>query len=82
MGIGGKFPDQYEVACHDDGNVQYRGWWKNEKQAGKWEYFHQNGTRSEVRHYREGRLDGCVTKWNERGEVTSREEWRKGKRKE
>jgi antitoxin component YwqK of YwqJK toxin-antitoxin module len=81
MGAGGKAPDQFQVAYHDNGKIQYRGWWKNEKQEGKWEYFHANGTRSEVRRYREGQLDGWVTTWSEKGEQTSREEWSRGKRK-
>lgn len=82
MGIGGKFPDQYQIAYHDNGKVEYRGWWKNEKQEGKWEYFHRNGVRSEVRPMRESLPDGWITKWDEDGKVISREEWRKGKRKE
>jgi antitoxin component YwqK of YwqJK toxin-antitoxin module len=81
MGIGGKFPDQFQVYYHDNGQVQRRGWWKNEKQEGKWEHFHPDGTRSEVRHYREGLADGWITKWDENGKLISREEWSKGKRK-
>lgn len=81
MGAGGKAPDQEQVAYHDNGKVQYRGDWKGELQEGKWEYFRPDGTRSEVRHYRKGQLDGWVTQWNEKGEVTSRVEYKTGKRK-
>lgn len=82
VAAGGKVPDQEQVSYHDNGKVEYRGDWKNELQEGKWEYFRPDGTRSEVRHYKRGQLDGWVTRWNEKGEVTSREEYRNGKRKE
>jgi antitoxin component YwqK of YwqJK toxin-antitoxin module len=82
MGALGKAPDQEQVAYHDNGQVHYRGWWRDEKQDGKWVYFYPDGKRSEVRHYKKGPLHGLLTKWNEKGEVTSRIEYRNGKPKE
>jgi len=82
MGPGGKAPTQLQVAYFDNGQVEYRGRWKDELQDGKWEYFRRDGTRSEVRHYKKGQLDGWVTKWDEEGKVTSRERFKSGKRKE
>jgi len=81
MGAGGKAPDQDQVAYHDNGKVEYRGHWKDEHQEGKWEYFYPDGAKSEVRHYKEGLLHGWRTKWNEKGEVIERVEYRNGKPK-
>ena len=82
MGPGGKAPTQTQVSYYDDGKVEYRGRWKDELQDGKWEYFRRDGTRSEVRRYRKGQLDGWVTKWDEEGKVTSRQRFKNGKPKE
>ena len=82
MGAGGKAPDQEQVSYHDNGKVEYRGDWKDELQDGKWEYFFPDGKRHEVRHFKKGQLHGMVTTWNEKGEVTSRREYRDGKPKE
>jgi antitoxin component YwqK of YwqJK toxin-antitoxin module len=82
VGADGKAPDQEQVAYHDNGKVEYRGRWKDERQEGKWEYFRYDGTRSEVRHYRNGQLHGWVSQWDEKGRVTSRVEYRDGKRKD
>ncbi|HEX5030882.1 MAG TPA: toxin-antitoxin system YwqK family antitoxin [Candidatus Eisenbacteria bacterium] len=82
MGAGGKGPDQEQVAYHDNGKIHYRGWWKNERQDGRWVYYHPDGTtKSEVRNYKEGLLHGWRTKWSEKGEVTERIEYRNGKPK-
>jgi antitoxin component YwqK of YwqJK toxin-antitoxin module len=81
MGSDGKAPDQEQVAYHDNGKVHYRGLWKDEMQEGKWEWFRPDETRSEVRHYKNGQLHGWVTTWDDKGKVTSREEWKNGKRK-
>lgn len=82
VGAGGKVPDQEQVAYHDNAKVHYRGKWNDELQDGKWVYFYASGKRSEVRHYKRGQLDGVCTKWNEKGEVTSRVEYRDGKVKD
>jgi antitoxin component YwqK of YwqJK toxin-antitoxin module len=81
MGAGGKAPDQEQVAYHDNGKVHYRGKWKDELQDGKWVYFFPDGKRSEVRHYKKGQLDGVHTKWNEKGEVLSRVDYKDGRPK-
>jgi len=82
VGAGGKVPNQRQVAYHDNGTIEYRGDWKNELQEGKWEWFRADGTPSETRHYRKGQLHGWVTQLNPKGEVTSRVEWRNGRRKD
>jgi len=81
VGKDGKAPTQVQVAYHDNGKVWYRGRWKDELQEGKWVYYRPDGTRSEERSYRAGQLHGWLKRWDEKGKLSLRQEYRNGKPK-
>jgi len=47
---------EVQVGWFDDGTLSYAGYLVNEKQAGKWKYFHHNGQVSSLEVYEKGQL--------------------------
>ncbi len=81
VGKNGKAPAQTQIAYHDNGKVHYKGKWKNEKQAGRWNYWFKSGKKKEQRHFKNGVAHGTWTTWDANGRVASRVQYENGKRK-
>lgn len=63
-----------------DGTLEYRGQFKNDKNVGKWEYFHKNGQLELVKTFNEeGKLEGTLTSYLQDGTVNTKEVYNNGK---
>ncbi|MBC66605.1 MAG: hypothetical protein CML63_07925 [Rhodobacteraceae bacterium] len=76
--INGK-RDGFWESYFENGQLNWKGSYKNDNLDGPWEYYHKNGQLSFKGNYVDGKEEGSFEHFKENGKFEKRETWKNGK---
>ena len=76
--INGK-RDGFWESYYENGQLNWKGSYKNDNLDGPWEYYHKNGQLSFKGNYVDGKEEGSFEHFKENGKFEKRETWKNGK---
>ena len=76
--INGK-RDGFWESYYENGQLNWKGNYKNDNLDGPWEYYHKNGQLSFKGNYVDGKEEGSFEHFKENGKFEKRETWKNGK---
>ena len=76
--INGK-RDGFWESYFENGQLNWKGNYKNDNLDGPWEYYHKNGQLSFKGNYVDGKEEGSFEHFKENGKFEKRETWKNGK---